>query len=49
MFRDGLRRRADCDHWERSENFASKDDNPLDYVFGYIVGNDVSSRYWQTP
>lgn len=22
-------------------------DNPLDYVLGYTVGNDVSSRYWQ--
>lgn len=23
--------------------------NPLDYVLGYTVGNDVSSRYWQMP
>lgn len=22
-------------------------DNPLDYVLGYTVGNDVSSRFWQ--
>lgn len=22
-------------------------DNPLDYVLGYSVGNDISSRYWQ--
>jgi 2-keto-4-pentenoate hydratase/2-oxohepta-3-ene-1,7-dioic acid hydratase in catechol pathway len=22
-------------------------DNPFDYVLGYSVGNDVSSRYWQ--
>jgi 2-keto-4-pentenoate hydratase/2-oxohepta-3-ene-1,7-dioic acid hydratase in catechol pathway len=25
------------------------DENPLDYILGYTVGNDVSSRYWQTP
>jgi 2-keto-4-pentenoate hydratase/2-oxohepta-3-ene-1,7-dioic acid hydratase in catechol pathway len=25
------------------------EDNPLDYVLGYTVGNDVSSRYWQMP
>jgi 2-keto-4-pentenoate hydratase/2-oxohepta-3-ene-1,7-dioic acid hydratase in catechol pathway len=24
-----------------------KDENPLDYVLGYAVGNDVTSRYWQ--
>lgn len=23
--------------------------NPLDYVLGYTVGNDVSSRWWQIP
>jgi len=22
-------------------------DNPLDYVLGYMVGNDISSRHWQ--
>lgn len=22
-------------------------ENPLDYVLGYSIGNDVSSRYWQ--
>ncbi|KAJ5390455.1 uncharacterized protein N7496_001523 [Penicillium cataractarum] len=27
----------------------AEDDNPLDYVFGYTVGNDISSRYWQAP
>ena len=25
----------------------SPSENPLDYVLGYAVGNDVSSRYWQ--
>ena len=25
----------------------SQSQNPLDYVLGYTVGNDVSSRYWQ--
>ncbi len=25
----------------------SPSENPLDYVLGYTVGNDVSSRYWQ--
>jgi 2-keto-4-pentenoate hydratase/2-oxohepta-3-ene-1,7-dioic acid hydratase in catechol pathway len=25
----------------------SASDNPFDYVLGYTVGNDVSSRYWQ--
>lgn len=25
----------------------SEDENPLDYVVGYTVGNDISSRYWQ--
>lgn len=25
----------------------SATDNPLDYVLGYAVGNDISSRYWQ--
>lgn len=25
----------------------SNQENPLDYVLGYTVGNDVSSRYWQ--
>ena len=25
----------------------SQDENPLDYVLGFTVGNDVSSRYWQ--
>lgn len=28
------------------KNFCSTD-NPLDFVLGYTVGNDVSSRYWQ--
>jgi 2-keto-4-pentenoate hydratase/2-oxohepta-3-ene-1,7-dioic acid hydratase in catechol pathway len=26
-----------------------QEDNPLDYVLGYTVGNDISSRYWQAP
>lgn len=30
------------------KNF-SEGDNPLEYVLGYTVGNDLSSRYWQTP
>lgn len=25
------------------------DEDPLAYVLGYCVGNDVSSRYWQMP
>lgn len=25
----------------------SESDDPLSYVFGFTVGNDVSSRYWQ--
>ncbi|KAH6708775.1 aromatic compound degradation protein [Leptodontidium sp. MPI-SDFR-AT-0119] len=25
----------------------TEQDDPLDYVLGYTVGNDVSSRYWQ--
>ncbi|KAH7176126.1 fumarylacetoacetate hydrolase family protein [Dactylonectria macrodidyma] len=25
----------------------SEEENPLDYVLGYTIGNDVSSRYWQ--
>ena len=24
-------------------------EDPLDYVLGYTVGNDVSARYWQWP
>lgn len=28
------------------KNLTDKDD-PLDYVLGFTVGNDVSSRYWQ--
>lgn len=28
------------------KNLSEKDD-PLDYVLGVTVGNDVSSRYWQ--
>lgn len=24
-------------------------DDPLDYVLGFTVGNDVSARYWQWP
>jgi 2-keto-4-pentenoate hydratase/2-oxohepta-3-ene-1,7-dioic acid hydratase in catechol pathway len=28
------------------KNLGEKED-PLDYVLGYTVGNDVSSRYWQ--
>ncbi|KEF62027.1 5-carboxymethyl-2-hydroxymuconate isomerase, partial [Exophiala aquamarina CBS 119918] len=27
----------------------SETDDALDYVLGYTVGNDVSSRYWQMP
>ncbi|PVH70574.1 aromatic compound degradation protein, partial [Cadophora sp. DSE1049] len=27
----------------------SKDEDPLDYVLGFTVGNDMSSRYWQDP
>ncbi|KAH0837094.1 hypothetical protein AYO21_04554 [Fonsecaea monophora] len=27
----------------------SEDEDPLSYVLGYTVGNDVSSRYWQAP
>lgn len=27
----------------------SDQDDPLDYVLGYTVGNDISSRYWQLP
>lgn len=27
----------------------SQDDDPQDYVLGYTVGNDISSRYWQQP
>lgn len=27
----------------------SDTDDPLDYVLGVTVGNDVSSRYWQNP
>jgi 2-keto-4-pentenoate hydratase/2-oxohepta-3-ene-1,7-dioic acid hydratase in catechol pathway len=30
------------------KNLTEKDD-PLEYVLGYTVGNDVSSRYWQAP
>ena len=30
------------------KNLSEKDD-PLDYVLGVTVGNDVSSRYWQNP
>lgn len=26
-----------------------EDQDPLSYVLGYTVGNDVSSRYWQRP
>ncbi|KAH8807703.1 fumarylacetoacetate hydrolase family protein [Xylogone sp. PMI_703] len=26
----------------------TESDDPLDYVLGYTVGNDVSSRFWQT-
>ncbi|TVY84568.1 Fumarylacetoacetate hydrolase domain-containing protein [Lachnellula suecica] len=25
----------------------SPSENPLDYILGYTIGNDVSSRYWQ--
>ncbi|KIX06972.1 uncharacterized protein Z518_04948 [Rhinocladiella mackenziei CBS 650.93] len=25
------------------------DEDPLDYVLGYTVGNDISARYWQWP
>lgn len=27
----------------------SDGENPLDYVLGYTVGDDISSRYWQNP
>lgn len=27
----------------------SESEDPLDYVLGYTIGNDVSSRYWQAP
>ncbi|KAF2691216.1 fumarylacetoacetate hydrolase family protein [Lentithecium fluviatile CBS 122367] len=27
----------------------SNSEDPLDYVLGYTVGNDVSSRWWQMP
>lgn len=27
----------------------AESENPLDYVLGVTVGNDVSSRYWQNP
>lgn len=27
----------------------SDDEDPLDYVLGYTIGNDVSSRHWQAP
>jgi 2-keto-4-pentenoate hydratase/2-oxohepta-3-ene-1,7-dioic acid hydratase in catechol pathway len=27
----------------------SEGDDPQDYVLGYTVGNDISSRYWQQP
>lgn len=30
------------------KNFV-KGDDPLQYVLGYCVGNDVSSRFWQMP
>ena len=26
-----------------------ENEDPLDYVLGYAVGNDVSARYWQWP
>ena len=29
------------------KDFVKAKDNPLDYVLGYTIGNDVSSRYWQ--
>ncbi|KIX02780.1 uncharacterized protein Z518_08722 [Rhinocladiella mackenziei CBS 650.93] len=31
-----------------AKNLTEKDE-PLDYVLGFTVGNDVSSRYWQNP
>lgn len=27
----------------------TEDEDPLDYVLGFTIGNDVSSRYWQMP
>lgn len=27
----------------------NKDEDPLEYVLGYTVGNDISSRLWQKP
>lgn len=34
---------ADC------KNFIKGTHDPLDYVLGYSVGNDISSRFWQEP
>ncbi|KAF9888887.1 hypothetical protein FE257_008257 [Aspergillus nanangensis] len=34
---------ADC------KNFIKGAHNPLDYVLGWTIGNDVSSRFWQEP
>ncbi|RTE70329.1 hypothetical protein BHE90_015268 [Fusarium euwallaceae] len=27
----------------------SEDEDPFDYILGYTVGNDISSRWWQVP
>ncbi|KAE8366465.1 fumarylacetoacetate hydrolase family protein [Aspergillus caelatus] len=31
------------------KDFTKTTENPLDYVLGYSIGNDVSSRFWQEP
>ena len=31
------------------KNFIKGIHNPLDYILGYSIGNDVSSRFWQEP
>ncbi|KAL5356332.1 hypothetical protein BJX96DRAFT_162389 [Aspergillus floccosus] len=31
------------------KNFVKRTHDPLDYILGYTIGNDVSSRFWQAP
>lgn len=31
------------------KNFIKGTHDPLDYILGYTIGNDVSSRFWQAP
>lgn len=31
------------------KNFNTEKDNVSDFILGFTVGNDVSSRYWQNP